>query len=170
VASSLGDRLRSLLASDVYTARGRLRSDDLLVRERVGRGLGEAAASLRDLVSRWRVARVPPSTREQPFPPASVMEPMRRAERLIRTIEDTSAVVRGLPLLNQDKVWDRVRKVGLDELLQFDWTLVGESDALSQELANAGELDTIDPAAVEARLRRIREVLGDRRRYIEILA
>jgi hypothetical protein len=60
------------------------------------------------------------------------MEPLRRAERLIRSIDELSAAVRGLPVLNQDRVWDRVRRVGLDELLQFDWTLVGESDALSR--------------------------------------
>jgi hypothetical protein len=170
MAESLSDRLRSLLASDVYTTRGRLRADDLLVRERVGRGLGEACARPRDLVSRWRAERVPPSTRERPFPPAAVMEPIRRAERLIRAVEEVSSAVRGLPLLNQDKVWDRVRSSGLDELLQFDWALVGESDGLSQDLAGAAELDAIDVTALEARLQRIRELIGDRRRYIEILA
>jgi hypothetical protein len=101
----------------VYTARGRLRADDLLVRERVGRGLGDASARLRELAARWRV-----------------------------------------------------RNVGLDELLQFDWTLVGEADALAQALANAPELDATDALALDARLRTIREVLGDRRRYIEVLA
>jgi hypothetical protein len=49
------------------------------------------------------VYRVPPSTREQPFPPAEVMEPMRRIERLIRAVDDCSAAVRGLPLLNADR-------------------------------------------------------------------
>ena len=49
VADGAADRLRGLLASDVYTARGRLRSDDLLIRERVGRGLGEATARIREL-------------------------------------------------------------------------------------------------------------------------
>jgi hypothetical protein len=170
VAGGIADKLRSLLASDVYTAKGRLRADDLLVRERVGRGLGEATARIRDLISRWRADRVPPSTREQPFPPGEVMEPIRRAERLVRSIDDLSAAVRGLPVLNQDRVWDRVRKVGLDELLQFDWTLVGESDALASDLASVAVLDQIDVPAAEARLRSIREVISDRRRYIEILA
>jgi hypothetical protein len=170
MAETLGDRLRGLLASDVYTDKGRLRSDDLLVRERAGRGLGEAAARIRDLISGWRADRVPPSTRAQPFPPAEVMEPIRRGERLIRAIDDASAVVRGQPVLNPDKVWDRVRRVGLDELLQFDWTLVGESDALSAELARVPVLDEIDVPAAEARLRTIRECVGDRRRYLEIQA
>ena len=51
MADTLGDRLRGLLASDVYSGKGRLRADDLLVRERVGRGLGEASARLRELMA-----------------------------------------------------------------------------------------------------------------------
>jgi hypothetical protein len=78
--------------------------------------------------------------------------------------------VRGLPVLNQDKVWDRVRQSGLDELLQFDWTLVGESDALARDLGSVAVLDQIDLPALQDRLRKIREVIGDRRRYLEILA
>jgi hypothetical protein len=170
VADGVADKLRSLLASDVYSAKGRLRADDLLVRARVGRGLGEATARIRDLISRWRAERVPPSTREQPFPPGEVMEPIRRAERLIRSIDELSAAVRGLPVLNTDRVWDRVRRVGLDELLQFDWTLVGESDALSRDVGSVAVLDEIDVPAAETRLRSIREVIADRRRYAEILA
>jgi hypothetical protein len=170
MADTLGDRLRSLLASDVYSAKGRLRADDMLVRERVGRGLGEASARLRELIARWRADRLPPSTRQQPFPPAEVMEPIRRGERLCRAIEDVSTAVRGLPVLNADRVWDRVRGVGLEELMQFDWGLVGESDGLAADLAGIAELDAVDPAAVEGRLRQIRDLVAERRRYLEIQA
>ena len=167
---SAADRLRSLLGSDVYTQKGRLRSDDLLVRERVRHGLGEASARLRELSSQWRAERVPPSTREQPFPSAQAMEPIRRADRLCRAIEDVSTLVGGLPVLSQDKVWDRVRKVGLDELLQFDWTMVGESDALAGVLASHGALDEVDAADITQRLGQLRDVIGERRRYLEIPA
>jgi hypothetical protein len=168
VSESLANRMRGLLASDVYTAKGRLRSDDLLIRERVGHGLSASSARLRDLVSAWRADQVPPSTREQPFPPAEVMEPMRKIERLVRAVDDCSAAVRGLPLLNADRVWDRVRRVGLDELMQFDWTLVGEADGLTADLSAAVALDEVDVAACEARLRTIAAVVADRQRYIEI--
>jgi hypothetical protein len=168
VTDSLADKVRGLLASDVYTEKGRLRADDLLVRERVGSGLTAATGRIRDLISIWRLDRIPPSTREQPFPPAEVMEPIRRAERLIRNIDDVAIAVRGLPLLNQDRVWDRVRAVGLDELLQFDWTLVGEADGLAQDLTATFALDELDTVAVQARLRKIREVIKDRQHYIEI--
>jgi hypothetical protein len=168
MSESLANKMRGLLASDVYTAKGRLRSDDLLIRERVGSGLSSASARLRDLVSAWRADRVPPSTREQPFPPAEVMEPMRKIERLIRDVDECAVTVRGLPLLNADRVWDRVRRVGLDELLQFDWTLVGEADGLVQDLSAGSALDEVNVAACEARLRAIRTVITDRQRYIEI--
>jgi hypothetical protein len=168
MADGLGDRLRGLVASDIYTEKGRLRSDDLLVRERVGHGLAAAAARIRLLVSDWRVDRVPPSTREQPFPPAEVMEPIRRAERLIRAIDDVAGVIKGLPVLNQDKVWDQIRRVGLNDLLQFDWNLVGESDTLARDLGITGALDELDVAGFEARVRRIRDIVGERQRFIEI--
>ena len=168
MADGIPDRLRALLAADVYSEKGRLRSDDLLVRERVGHDLGAAAARIRDLIRAWRADRVPPSTREQPFPPAAVMEPIRRAERLVKAIEDVSSAVRGLPLLNQDKVFDRVRAVGQDELMQFDWTMVGEAEALAVGLAGVLALDEVDVPAQEARLRKLREVMTDRQRYTEI--
>ena len=93
---------------------------------------------------------------------------MRKIERLVRAVDDCSAAVRGLPLLNADRVWDRVRRVGLDELMQFDWTLVGEADGLTADLSAVAALDEVDVAACEARLRTIRAVMADRQRYIEI--
>lgn len=170
MTDSVADKLRGLLASDVYTAKGRLRADDLLVRERVSRSLGEATARLRDLASEWRASRVPASTRENPFPAAEVMAPLRQADKLGRDIDGVAVAVRSLPLLPADKVWDRVRRGGLDELMQFDWTLVGEADELAALLSAAADLAAIDQPAVQQRLRRLTEVIADRRRYAEVIA
>jgi hypothetical protein len=169
VTDTIADRLRSLLASDVYSAKGRLRADDLLVRERVCHSLADATARLRELASQWRADRVPPSTRENPFPPAEVMVPLRQAERLGREIDEMATAVRGLPLLPEDKVWNRVRRGGLDELLQFDWALVGEADELAGMIASVADLAAVDAAAVAQRVRRLRDVIADRRHYVEIL-
>jgi hypothetical protein len=170
MTDGLADRLRSLLASDVYNERGRLRSDDLLVRQRVEHGLAFTAERLRGLASRWRTERVPPPSRASPFPPAEVMAPLRRAERLLRDVEDVTSSIRGLPLLNPDKVWDRVRGVGLQELINFDWAMVSESEQLAAEISDVGALDLLEPGLVENRLTRLRQVVIDRRRYIEYLA
>jgi hypothetical protein len=52
--------------------------------------------------------------------------------------------------------------------MQFDWTVVGEADGLTADLSDVYALDEVDVAACEARLRTIRSVIADRRRYIEI--
>jgi hypothetical protein len=170
LADSIGSQLRGLLGVDVYTEKGRLRADDLLVRERAGQSLGAAAARIRRLSSQWRAERVPPSTRESPFPPAAVMEPLRRADRLTRAIDDAATEIRGLPVLGSDKVWDRVRGIGLQELLQFDWTLVGEADAIADRLEGASDLAALDATELDEHLARLRAVIADRRRYVQILA
>jgi hypothetical protein len=171
VSESVADRLRGLLSSDIYTAKGRLRSDDLLVRERVARSLAEATARLRDLSGQWRTDRVPPSTRENPFPPPEGMAPLRQAEKLGRDIDNVAVAIRGLPLLPEDRVWDRVRRGGgLDELMQFDWSMVGEADELASRLAAAFDLSAVDQSAVQQHLRRLAEVIADRRRYFEVVA
>ena len=166
---SVADRLRSLLASDLYTVKGRLRADDLLVRERVSRSLADATARLRDLASQWRADRVPPSTRENPFPSAEVMAPLRQADKLVKDIDALATAVRGLPLLPEDKVWSRVRSGGLDELMQFDWALVGEADELAAMVSAAVDLATMDTGAVQQRMRRLTEIIADRRRYAQTI-
>jgi len=170
VTDSIADRLRSLLASDVYTTKGRLRADDLLVRERVARSLSAAAGRLRDLDRQWRVVRVPRSTRENPFPPDEVMAPLRQGERLGKEIDAVSTAVRGLPLLPEDKVWDRVGRAGLDDLLQYDWALVSEADELAAALADVVDLAAVEGAEVQRRLRRLTDVIADRRKYTEVIA
>ena len=159
--------LESVLGSEVYTQKGKMRSDDQLVRQRVTHGLGESSAAIRALIARYRADSVPPSTREQPFPPAEVMEPMRKAERLVRAIDDMAGVIKGLPVLNQDKVWDQVRRVGLNDLLQFDWNLVGESDALARDLTGALSLEEVDVPGYEDRVRRIRDIVAERQRFLQ---
>ena len=170
MADTIADRLRSLLASDVYTTKGRLRADDLLIRERVAGSLGQASARLRDLAARWRADRVPPSTRDNPFPTAEAMAPLRQADRLGREIDAVSTSVRGLPLLPEDRVWDRVRRAGLDELLQFDWGLISEADELAALLAGASDLAAVNDAGARQRLRRLTEIIADRRKYVEVIA
>jgi hypothetical protein len=170
MTDSVADRLRGLLGSDVYSAKGRLRADDLLVRERVGKSLAEATARLRELAADWRATRVPPSTRENPFPPAEVMVPLRQADRLGRDVDEMATTIRGLPLLPEDKVWDRVRRGGLEDLLQFDWTLVGEAQEVASVISEAPDLATVDAGAVQGHLRQLKSVIADRRNYVEVVA
>jgi len=169
VADGVADRLRGLLGSDVYSSKGRLRADDLLVRDRACRSLSEATARLRSLSADYRATQVPPSTRENPFPPVEVMMPLRWAERLGLDIDETATTIRGLPLLPEDKVWDRVRHGGLEQLVQFDWWLVCEAEALAGGLVSASQLSAVDEPAVRARLTNLATVVRDRRHYTEVI-
>jgi hypothetical protein len=162
-------RLQGRLGVELYTERGRLRADDLLVRERVGQALGEVKAHVRSLMDRWQ-ERIPRPTREQPFPPAELTAPVKVAQGILNEIESTATLVRGLPVLNVDKVWGKARSVGLGELLQFDWTLVCESETLAEEVQRVPSLDHLDRDAVEARLATLDGIVRDRGHYIQILA
>ena len=97
---------------------------------------------------------------------------MRRAERLVRAIDEAvGARCAACRVLNQDKVWDRVRqrRARRAAAVRLDPGRRGRR-AWPRDLDRAPVLDEIDVAAQEARLRKIREVIADRRRYVEILA
>ena len=98
------------------------------------------------------------------------MAPLRQADRLGRDIDAVCTTVRGLPLLPEDRVWERVRRAGLDELLQFDWGLISAADELAALLAGAADLAAVDHAGANERLRRLTETIADRRKYVEVIA
>jgi len=78
--------------------------------------------------------------------------------------------VRGLPLLPEDKgvgpgAARRPRRAHAVRL-----ALVGEADDLAALLSSAADLAAVDQPAVQQRLRRLTEVIADRRRYAEVIA
>ncbi len=62
-----------------------------------------------------------------------------------------------------------MRRGGLDELLHWTRALVSEADELAGELAAVPDLGAVDSAAAAQRLRRLTEVIADRRRYVEVI-
>jgi hypothetical protein len=65
-----------------YNSVNRARADDLLVRQRASGALGGAATHLGRLATEHTDRRIPPPTREQPFPPAEAMARLRQLESL----------------------------------------------------------------------------------------
>ncbi len=165
MSSDLARRLGQLLGLGpirLFDSASQVRDHDLLVRARAAEGLSQAATVLRDLASRYRDERIPPATREQPFPPAERMAALRRLEERTQTLQELSARVRSASLPAQDAVWERLRSATLqyELLLEADLGLlepcqgcVEAARSLGlQEAEGADGLRTIDEAAGAAAL------------------
>jgi hypothetical protein len=112
-----------------YAVKNTMRADDLLIRQKVSGLLGQAAEALVAQEAAYRRKYVPPSTREQPFPPRETLEVLQDLDRLRSTLLDLAASVRGMPVPAQDRTWWRLRseRALLDQLLRFDLTLVEQA-------------------------------------------
>src|SRR5207244_4416428 len=102
-------------------AANRARADDLLVRGRAAGALGEAANRLARLAADYHARCVPPSTREQPFPPAENLARLRDLEGLREEASLLGARIRGMSVPASDRTWARFRdeRQTLDTLLNF---------------------------------------------------
>ncbi len=152
-------RLGRLLGTEtvaVYGERVRLRQDDLLIRSRASAALARAATVLRDLAARYRAERIPPATREQPFPPAEAMRGLQAIEQLERSVQEVEVQVRSAPLPPEDAVWERLRsaRLQLDTVVLMDIALIEQSEAV-EALAASLSLDGAAGAAAAA------QTLGD---------
>ncbi len=130
---------------DFYGHKERLRDDDRLVRERAAHSLVDAATAVRRAEQEAR-RRLPPSTREQPFPPPERMAIVRDMTDLGRAIGDVEGRLRALPYAHADRTWARLRteSVALELLLEQDLALVAASDGVR----GAAEAMGADPSAM----------------------
>jgi hypothetical protein len=116
-----------------YDDGNQARADDLLIRHKVCHRLGEAARSLSALEVAYRQRYVPSATREEPFPPAEVMERLRAIGRLKAQVQDLSVRLRGASAPTQDKVWFRLReeRTLLLQLLSYDEGMIAGADRIA---------------------------------------
>ena len=118
-----------LVGVDHYTEAGRLRADDLAVRSRAAEMLARAAQALSNAAAEYRRTRLPPPTREQPFPPAELVEPAQVARRCAERYTAAADRVRNAPFPpDPKKAWKKLRGAGAARLLELDRTLVGQSE------------------------------------------
>ncbi|MDA8346754.1 MAG: hypothetical protein M0Z66_15000 [Thermaerobacter sp.] len=141
-------RLAGLLGVDgvaIYGARVRLRQDDLLVRSHASDALTRAATLLRDLAARYHQERIPPSSREQPFPPQLALQTLRSIEQRQRAVQEVELQLRSAPFPPEDAVWERLRsaRLQLDLLLSLDIALIERAQAVEALCA------ALTPDAVE---------------------
>ncbi len=133
-------RLQVLLSGggyNFYDKANLARADDLLVRQRAGSSLSEAARHLQTMEAEYRRVFLPPSTREQPFPPPEAMEKLRGLTRLAERLRDLESDIRGMAAPAQDKFWWRLRQEVslLNALLAFDDGLVQQTADIERVVA-----------------------------------
>ena len=149
-----------------YDDKNQVRADDLLVRQKAASALADAAECLNTLDTEFRHRFVPPATRENPFPPADVMQRVREIGHLRDRIRDLHTRIIGMPAPAQDKVWWRFRRelTLLNELFAFDYGLIEQSQAICEKvrLITPQSWKDGDPADLDQALSQIDQLIRDR--------
>ena len=110
-----------LVGVDRYTESGRLREDDLAVRTYAAELLARAAQRIGGAAVEYQRTILPPSTREQPFPPAELKAPMDAAKRCRQRYTAVADRLRNAPFPpDPKKAWKQLRGPGAARLLDFD--------------------------------------------------
>jgi hypothetical protein len=119
-----------------YRQENQLRTDDLLVRSKVGWLLGLARASVETAEADYRREFIPPPSRAHPFPPADVVKNAQALEKLANEIGGLAAQIHSQPVPENDFIIRRLRDEAttLGALLDYDHKLVGQSELLRSML------------------------------------
>ena len=126
-----------------YRKDNQLRADDLLVRERAGHFMVEAAKVVQGLEAAYARKYLPTPTRENPFPPEDKLATHALIRQQYQDLLALEGRIRGLSAPPTDRLWQRHRTEVdvLEKLGQRDVQLVG----LAQEVAAAAA--KLDPEA-----------------------
>ena len=120
-----------------YDAKNVARANDQLVRAKAAGILGDAGRALARLEYAYREENCPPPSREQPFLPVAVTQPLKKLERVIRRLADVETRIRAAETPATDMIWFRVRNERgvLERLLAFDVGLAVTATDLAQRVA-----------------------------------
>lgn len=158
-----------LVGVDRYTEAGRLRADDLAVRTyaaellaRAGQRIGEAAVDYQRTV-------LPPSTREQPFPPAELKAPMDAAKRCRERYTAVADRLRNAPFPpDPKKAWKRLRGPGAARLLDLDRLLHQQAEFAASVVdgVSAAALSELPIGEAEQALGEVTRTLDERSGFL----
>jgi hypothetical protein len=115
-----------------YRLETQLRTDDLLIRSKVGWLLGQARASVETAESAYRRTYLPPPSRAQPYHDPAAIAGAQALERLSQSIGAIEGRIRALPVPENDRMIERHRQEAttLTRLLAIDHRLVGQAELL----------------------------------------
>ncbi len=145
---------------NAYRQENRDRADDLLVRNGVCGLLAEARAALGARTQRLR-RRIPTPSRDDPFPGAAERARIRELEGVDRDIEAIEALIRHLPVPENDSTWIRHRSEAdfLPRLIEADQAMAEQALRLRERARG----DDDDPAALRAPIAALRQAIDTRK-------
>ena len=131
-----------------YRKENQLRSDDLLIRGKVSDLLGEARSHLLTLETAFRKDRLPPPSREHPFPDPAALHTVQSLQSLVKDIEQVEVRIRTAAVPEMDRVNQRhrIERGTLENLAAIDLELVNAVLTFQQSVLSL----TDGPAAVSA--------------------
>lgn len=156
-----------------YNKDNTMRADDLLVRSQASGSLGDASAALKAVEADYARQYVPPSTRDQPYPPPEIMARKREIASLRARVSDLETRIRSMSVPTQDKIWWRFRQETqlLSDLLTFDHGLLLHTSEIAR-LARAITADAwqnSDPAApIDAALQELESTVRARQQLLSL--
>ena len=120
-----------------YREENQFRADDQKVRTLVSELLAGAQKAVSAAEGAFRRERIPPPTRENPFPPADIVANAERLEALSRAIGGVEGQVRHAPVPENDRMTQRYRQEAdtLLALIEQDKLLVGQAETLRAMVA-----------------------------------
>jgi hypothetical protein len=148
------------------------RANDQLVRAHASGLLAEAALALVKLEGAFRAAKVPPSTSQQPFPPAEAVRTLRQIDGLRRRLVDLGSALLTLETPGGDRIWARLRNERelVERLLATDVGMISGAQRVAEATRGLGpdaapeQLPVIEAAATE-----LDQMLRDRRGVLSSL-
>lgn len=140
-----------MVGVDLYKDAGRMRADDLRVREWAAQQLATAGQRLSASAAEHRRVHIPPPSREQPFPPRELLAPIEAARRCADHFIAAADRVRNAPFPpDPKKRWKQLLGPGVQQLLGLDQMFVQQAeyaaDAVSQVDADNLDLPEVSQA------------------------
>ena len=154
-----------------YRQDNQLRADDLLVRERASHFILQAANAVQDQEAAYARKYLPPSTRENPFPPDDKLATHALIRQQHQDLLALEGRIRGLSAPPTDRIWQRHRTEVdvLEKLGQRDVQLVG----LAQEVAAAAAQLDLEAwnhpeqlLSLTGNIRKVQQVITERAEFL----
>jgi hypothetical protein len=154
-----------------YRTENQMRSDDLLIRQKVGGLLGEVRKIVSEAEGMYRREFIPPPTRDKPTFDPQILRNARDLEALAALISGIEGKIRSSAVPETDRIWQRHRREAntLAGLMRIDEELSARAESLRQALIGMMPLTILDQTKdIKQAIADIEETLSRRNALLSV--